>query len=46
VNGNTTAYRVSEAPDIYALVGRNTPEDATLTVTLSPGLNAYSFTFG
>ena len=33
-------------PDIYTLVGRKTAENATLTVTLSPGLNAYSFTFG
>jgi cytochrome c biogenesis protein CcdA/thiol-disulfide isomerase/thioredoxin len=46
VNGKTTAYRVSGAPDIYTLVGQKTAESATLTVTLSPGLNAYSFTFG
>jgi cytochrome c biogenesis protein CcdA/thiol-disulfide isomerase/thioredoxin len=46
VNGKTTTYRVSGAPDIYPLVSRKAPENATITVTLSPGLNAYSFTFG
>lgn len=46
VNGKTTTYRVSGAPDIYPLVSGADPQSATIEVTLSPGLNAYSFTFG
>jgi cytochrome c biogenesis protein CcdA/thiol-disulfide isomerase/thioredoxin len=46
VNGKTTTYHVSGAPDIYTLVSRAQPESATIEVTLSPGLSAYSFTFG
>ena len=46
VNGKTTSYKVSGAPDIYTLVSQKTPGSGTLKVTLSPGLNAYSFTFG
>jgi cytochrome c biogenesis protein CcdA/thiol-disulfide isomerase/thioredoxin len=46
IDGKTTTYSVSGAPDIYTLVARKTSERATLQVTLSPGLNAYSFTFG
>ena len=46
VNGKTTTYRVSGAPDIYTLVSGADQQNATIEVTLSPGLNAYSFTFG
>jgi len=46
VDGKTTSYPVSGAPNIYTLVDRGDPERSTLTVTLSPGLDAYSFTFG
>jgi cytochrome c biogenesis protein CcdA/thiol-disulfide isomerase/thioredoxin len=46
VDGKTTTYKVSGAPDIYTLVHRNSPEHATIQVRLSPGLSAYSFTFG
>jgi cytochrome c biogenesis protein CcdA/thiol-disulfide isomerase/thioredoxin len=48
VDGKTTSYPVSGAPDIYTLVNTTTrqPQQDTLTVTLSPGLSAYSFTFG
>ena len=46
VNGKTTSYKVSGAPDIYTLVSQKSPGSGTLKVTLSPGLNAYSFTFG
>ncbi|HEY2523393.1 MAG TPA: cytochrome c biogenesis protein DipZ [Streptosporangiaceae bacterium] len=46
VNGKTTSYRVSGAPDIYTVVHQSKQQSGTLTVTLSPGLNAYSFTFG
>jgi cytochrome c biogenesis protein CcdA/thiol-disulfide isomerase/thioredoxin len=46
VNGKTKTYKVSGAPDIYTLVSGPDQESATIEVTLSPGLNAYSFTFG
>jgi cytochrome c biogenesis protein CcdA/thiol-disulfide isomerase/thioredoxin len=46
VNGKTTSYRVSGAPDIYTVVHLGQQQSGTLKVTLSPGLNAYSFTFG
>jgi cytochrome c biogenesis protein CcdA/thiol-disulfide isomerase/thioredoxin len=46
VNGKTSTYRVSGPPDIYAVVSRPAPERALVSVTLSPGLSAYSFTFG
>jgi hypothetical protein len=46
VNGKTTSYRVSGAPDIYTVAGLAKQQSSTLKVTLSPGLNAYSFTFG
>jgi hypothetical protein len=46
VDGKTTSYPVSGAPDIYALVSVPSPERGSLTVSLSPGLSAYSFTFG
>jgi cytochrome c biogenesis protein CcdA/thiol-disulfide isomerase/thioredoxin len=46
VNGKTTSYRVSGAPDIYTVVHLTKQQSGTVKVTLSPGLNAYSFTFG
>jgi cytochrome c biogenesis protein CcdA/thiol-disulfide isomerase/thioredoxin len=46
VNGKTTTYQVSGAPDIYPLARSAAPERAILQVRLSPGLSAYSFTFG
>ena len=46
VNGKTTTYTVSGPPDIYTLFSASTPQFYLLTVTLSPGLSAYSFTFG
>jgi cytochrome c biogenesis protein CcdA/thiol-disulfide isomerase/thioredoxin len=46
VDGKTTTYRVSGAPDIYTLVHGSSQTHATIQVKLSAGLNAYSFTFG
>jgi cytochrome c biogenesis protein CcdA/thiol-disulfide isomerase/thioredoxin len=46
VDGKTTTYQVTGAPDIYTVLQRSTSEPGTLTVELSPGLSAYSFTFG
>ncbi|MFC1408164.1 cytochrome c biogenesis protein DipZ [Streptacidiphilus sp. N1-12] len=56
VDGKTTTRRVSGAPNIYTLVDRKAGAQGsaqaqgqgqdTLRVTLSPGLSAYSFTFG
>jgi len=44
--GKTVTYKVSGAPDIYTVVSAPRQETGTLVVTLSPGLSAYSFTFG
>jgi cytochrome c biogenesis protein CcdA/thiol-disulfide isomerase/thioredoxin len=46
VDGKTTAYQVSGAPNIYTVLHRASEERGILKLTLSPGLNAYSFTFG
>ncbi|MEW2548007.1 cytochrome c biogenesis protein CcdA [Streptomyces sp. NPDC047002] len=46
VGGRTTTYKVSGAPDIYTLVHGDNPTSGILDVKLSPGLSAYSFTFG
>jgi cytochrome c biogenesis protein CcdA/thiol-disulfide isomerase/thioredoxin len=46
VNGTTTSYAVSGAPNIYTVFHSDTQARAMLRLTLSPGLNAYSFTFG
>jgi hypothetical protein len=46
VDGATTTYRVSGAPNIYTVLHRGTSKTGILQVTLSPGLSAYSFTFG
>ena len=46
VDGKTTRYKVSGAPDIYTLVQGSSLKRATIQVQLSAGLSAYSFTFG
>ena len=46
VDGATTRYRVAGAPDIYPILRRDQQESGVLQVDLSPGLSAYSFTFG
>jgi cytochrome c biogenesis protein CcdA/thiol-disulfide isomerase/thioredoxin len=46
VGGQSRSYRVSGAPDIYPVVHLASPARSLLQVTLSPGLQAYSFTFG
>jgi cytochrome c biogenesis protein CcdA/thiol-disulfide isomerase/thioredoxin len=46
VGGKVTTYQVSGAPDIYPVVSSPTPRTGTVKITLSPGLAAYSFTFG
>jgi cytochrome c biogenesis protein CcdA/thiol-disulfide isomerase/thioredoxin len=46
VNGKTTKYPVSGAPNIYPVVHSSDSLQTTLDLTLSPGLSAYSFTFG
>ncbi|MFI5613318.1 cytochrome c biogenesis protein CcdA [Amycolatopsis sp. NPDC051903] len=44
--GVTRTFPVSGPPDIHAVVQTPTPEQGTVTLKLSPGLQAYSFTFG
>nr|WP_202451700.1 cytochrome c biogenesis protein CcdA [Streptomyces sp. SID4948] len=44
--GRTKTFKISGAPDIYTVVDATTPGQGLLKLTFSPGLNAYSFTFG
>jgi cytochrome c biogenesis protein CcdA/thiol-disulfide isomerase/thioredoxin len=44
--GKSKVIRVSGAPDIYAVATEQPAADGTVTIGLSPGLQAYSFTFG
>ena len=46
VDGQTTEYVISGTPNIYPIVEQAKSERGRLTVALSPGLSAYSFTFG
>jgi cytochrome c biogenesis protein CcdA/thiol-disulfide isomerase/thioredoxin len=46
IDGATTRYSVSGAPNIYPVLHRDQQESGVLQVNLSPGLSAYSFTFG
>ncbi len=46
VQGTTRTYAVGGAPNIYTVLHRASPGVGTLKATLSPGLSAYSFTFG
>jgi cytochrome c biogenesis protein CcdA/thiol-disulfide isomerase/thioredoxin len=44
--GTSKVIHVSGAPDIYTVATENPAADGTVTIKLSPGLAAYSFTFG
>ncbi len=44
--GKTTVIRVSGAPDIYTVATEQPAQNGLVGVKLSPGLAAYSFTFG
>ena len=44
--GTSKVIRVSGAPDIYTVATEQPARDGTVTIRLSPGLAAYSFTFG
>ena len=46
VKGKTTVHPVSGAPNIYTVFHGSAPQQATITIRLSAGLTAYSFTFG
>ncbi len=46
LSGKTTDYPISGAPNIHTIVDQATPTRRTVLVSLSPGLAAYSFTFG
>jgi hypothetical protein len=45
-DGTSKVIRVSGAPDIYTVATEQPARDTTVAITLSPGLAAYSFTFG
>jgi cytochrome c biogenesis protein CcdA/thiol-disulfide isomerase/thioredoxin len=44
--GTSKVIRVAGAPDIYTVATEQPPRNGTVTIGLSPGLTAYSFTFG
>jgi hypothetical protein len=44
--GTSKVIRVSGAPDIYTVATQDPAGNGTVTIALSPGLQAYSFTFG
>jgi cytochrome c biogenesis protein CcdA/thiol-disulfide isomerase/thioredoxin len=44
--GTSQVIRVSGAPDIHTVATEQPARDGTVTIRLSPGLQAYSFTFG
>jgi cytochrome c biogenesis protein CcdA/thiol-disulfide isomerase/thioredoxin len=44
--GTSKVIRVSGAPDIYTVATEHPAQTGTVTIKLSPGLAAYSFTFG
>jgi cytochrome c biogenesis protein CcdA/thiol-disulfide isomerase/thioredoxin len=44
--GTSKVIRVSGAPDIYTVATEQPAQNGTVTIGLSPGLQAYSFTFG
>ena len=44
--GKSETMRVSGAPDIYLVATENPAKNGTVTIGLTPGLQAYSFTFG
>ena len=45
-SGTSKVIRVSGAPDTYTVATKQPAGDGTVTIRLSPGLQAYSFTFG
>ena len=46
VGAKTSTFAIGGAPNIYTIVNQSAPSAGTVTLTLSPGLQAYSFTFG
>jgi thiol-disulfide isomerase/thioredoxin len=46
MNGKTTRYTIGGAPNIYTVVTMPTTGSGSVTLQLTPGLQAYSFTFG
>jgi hypothetical protein len=44
--GKTKVIQVSGAPDIYTVASQQPAGNGTVTIKVSPGLAAYSFTFG
>ena len=45
-DGRSTIIRVSGAPDIYTVASQSPAQNGIVAIKLSPGLAAYSFTFG
>jgi hypothetical protein len=46
VGSHSETFHVSGIPRLYTLVSSSTLESATLVLNVSPGVDAYDFTFG
>ena len=46
MNGKTSTYRIGGAPNIYTVVALPRTGTGSVSLSLTPGLQAYSFTFG
>ncbi|MGH3491844.1 MAG: cytochrome c biogenesis protein CcdA [Sciscionella sp.] len=46
IGGRSKSFAVSGAPDLYPVVSGHHPRHGVVTLSLSPGVRAYSFTFG
>ena len=46
VRSHTETIDVSGIPRLYTLVSVDQPRSATLVLSVSPGVDAYDFTFG
>jgi hypothetical protein len=46
IDGRSTTFDVDGTPNSYPLIPKGALESGTLEVTVSPGVEAYSFTFG
>jgi thiol-disulfide isomerase/thioredoxin len=46
LDGKTTTFKIGGAPNIYTVVSLPNTGTGVVTLTLTPGLQAYSFTFG
>jgi hypothetical protein len=46
IDGEERSFEVGGTPQSYSIIPKGEPGTGTLEVTLTPGVEAYSFTFG